>query len=161
MSLTITGGQFFGGRELEAQIIKAFDEWAKEDVNDHFYDEFHDVKWDYDREGEEVKTRRKNPQAPIRDAGSPRDIIDYGNLYESGKKSFKLTASALGSFADWSWDARGDSGYCYAVDVHEGLGTSAGNPRRWTDDVRIPQKFDNSMLKPLLAGRIQAAISVK
>ena len=161
MNLVITGAQVLGLESLEAQLAKAFDDWAREDVNDHFYDEFHNVKWDYDRKGEEVKTRRKNPQAPIRDAGSPRDIIDYGDLYESGKESFKLTSSALGSFADWSWDARGDSGYCYAMDVHEGLGTSAGNPRQWTDDVRIPQKFDNSMLKVRLTQRMQAATSVK
>lgn len=156
MSFTVTWAKVIGRQHLEAKIIQAFEAWVEQDVNDHFYDEFHDVKWNYSRE-----TRRKNPNAPLRDAGSPRDIIDYGELYESGKESFELNRSTMGVSANWTWDARGNSGYCYAADVHEGEGTSAGNPRRWTDDLRIPQKFDRSTLKALLNHRIAMAVSIK
>lgn len=150
--LTITGGEFFNGKRLEAQLIRAFETWTRQDITNDYWDkQFRDMnKWNYSRE-----TRREN-RAIVK---SPRDIYDLGALYESGIRSFSPESTANGPAASWNWDARGESGYPYATDVHEGLGTSAGNPRQWTEEFAVPQKFDNSAVKRALIARIQSELS--
>jgi hypothetical protein len=150
---TITGARVINAQVIERKLAQAFNAWTRENVNDHFYDQFHNPIWAYDRE-----TKRKNPNAPIRlaQAGALRDIVDYGELYKSGERSYAISETGSGPSAHWSWDARGDSGYYYARDVHEGEGTSAGNPRQWTDDVAMPLKFNSSLLRKELLDRIRA-----
>lgn len=149
---TITGGEFRNGKGLEAQLTRAFETWTREDITNDYWDkQFRDMnKWDYNRE-----TRRKNREV----VESPRDIYDLGTLYESGIRSFSPESTASGPAASWNWDARGKSGYPYATDVHEGVGTSDGNPRPWTEELAVPQKFDNSAVKRALMARIQSELS--
>ena len=90
----------------EDAIVKAlsdaFTQWAEEDINEtHWREQFLEREWKYDG-----KTKRKNPSAPVRDADNPRDIYDFGKLYESGVKSFLLAFTGAGIRASWHWDAK-------------------------------------------------------
>ena len=149
MAGIIVGAKVYGLKLLEAQLVQAFETWVKEDIDDAYWaDQFQDMsKWKYGRE-----TKRKNGEI----VDSPRDIYDLGTLYESGKDS---SINLDGNFvtASWNWDAEGGKGYKYARDVHEGEGTSAGFPRRWTDELYYPQKFAGSSVRLALVRRLGSA----
>ncbi len=153
MSAIILGATFRNSEVLVRQLSSAFETWVKEDIDEAYWDDqFRDMGlWDYGRE-----TRRRNGEI----VDSPRDIYDMGTLYESGKDS-TIESSVNAIVANWSWDARGDSGYQYARDVHEGEGTSNGFPRPWTDELAVPQKFANSAVRKALIGRVQAALNTR
>jgi hypothetical protein len=149
MAGIIVGAKVYGVKLLEAQLVQAFETWVKEDIDDKYWEaQFLDMsKWKYGRE-----TRRENRDT----VNSPRDIYDLGTLYESGKNSsINLDSNAV--TASWNWDAEGDSGYKYARDVHEGEGTSAGFPRKWTDELYYPQKFAGSSVRLALVRRLNSA----
>lgn len=150
--ITITGARVRNPQALVNRLAQAFETWAEDDINGaHWDDQFRDMDlWQYDRE-----TRRKNGEV----VGSPRDIYDTGELYESGIKSLRINSSPNAISASWNWDARNSSGQAYARYVHEGEGTNYGNPRPWTDDLVFPQKFDNSTVKKALLNRIRAALN--
>jgi hypothetical protein len=109
-------------------------------------------RWEYGRE-----TRRKNGDLISEDR---RDIYDLGALYQSGLDSFNVNLGSSNIVASWTWDAvNPKNGYHYAVDVHEGLGTSAGYPRQWTDELASPALFDASDVRLALKRRIKFAFS--
>jgi hypothetical protein len=149
MAGIIVGAKVYGLKLLEAQLVQAFETWVKEDIDAAYWDDqFLDMsKWKYGRE-----TKRKNSEI----VDSPRDIYDLGTLYESGKNS-SINLDANNITASWNWDATGSSGYKYARDVHEGEGTSAGFPRKWTDELYYPQKFAGSGVRLALVRRLNAA----
>lgn len=67
-------------------------------------------------------TRRKSGEL----AGSPRNLVDLGNLRDSKV----IARSSDGLAAEFSWDVP------YAIAVHEGYTTKTGKdvpPRRWTE----------------------------
>lgn len=150
--LAIFGGRMLTGKVLEQKLVAAFETWAKDDINKDYWDEqFKDMdRWEYGR-----PTRRKNKKL----VDSPRDIYDLGRLYDSGVESFNVDLGSSLVVASWKWDAVGNSGYHYAHDVHEGKGTSDGNPRRWTDELAFPDKFYDSQAKKVLIARIKMAMA--
>lgn len=150
-ALIITGARVRNAQVLANKLANAFETWAKEDVNDAYWDDqFRDMGlWEYDRE-----TRRKNGEI----VDSPRDIFDTGALYRSGVESLRINNSPNAVSADWEWGARNSTGQPYARYVHEGEGTNYGNPRPWTDELAVPQKFDTSVVKRALLARIQEAL---
>lgn len=152
MTLIITGAKIINQKALERQLTQAFEDWARQDVGDHFYDQFHDPMWKYERD-----TVRENPAARIKNptAGQLRDIDDYGELYESGK-DVSISIGRTGAEASWTWDAKNRSGKPYALHVHEGTGTNYGYPRRWTRDLAEPQRFNASQLKQGLLEHIRS-----
>lgn len=147
MSGTIVGGSFSNPERIVRKLVQAFEDWAEQDVNRFFEDQFKSDIWYYPRQ-----TTRKNSTV----AGTSRDIYDLGALYESGKDvDINLDANSVS--AAWNWDAKNSSGRAYAVYVHEGLGTNLV-PRPWTDDLYYPQKFANSSVRLALKARIKAAL---
>lgn len=147
MSGVIVGGKIINAKSLEQKLVQAFEDWAEQDVNRFFEDQFKSDIWYYPRQ-----TTRKNGTV----AGTSRDIYDLGALYESGKDvDINLDANSVS--AAWNWDAKNSSGRAYAVYVHEGLGTNLV-PRPWTDDLYYPQKFANSSVRLALKARIKAAL---
>jgi hypothetical protein len=81
VTMPAISARFFGGKDIERALVNAFEEWTREDVNGAFWDDqFKEEKW---RHG--PYTVRKNGD-PV---GSPRDIYDLGNLYDSGVNSYK------------------------------------------------------------------------
>lgn len=121
---------------IEKALTKAFEQWATEDINGkHWEDQFLKREWPY-----AGVTKRKNPSAPVREAEDPRDIYDFGKLYESGKDSFELVVSGGLARASWHWDAKNSSGKEYAWYVHYGKGTNV-TARPFTDDIAIPASF--------------------
>jgi hypothetical protein len=142
--------KLLGGRSIERALVNAFEEWTKEDVNGAFWDDqFKEEKW---RHG--PYTERENGDT----VGSPRDIYDLGNLYDSGVNSYNYQSSATGASADWHWDAKNRSGEEYAWYVHEGKGTNYPYPRRFTDDI----SFKFSFRRPVgmaLQLRVQTALN--
>jgi hypothetical protein len=141
----------------EDAIIKAlsdaFTQWAEEDINEtHWREQFLEREWKYDG-----KTKRKNPSAPVRDADNPRDIYDFGKLYESGVESFSLASTGAGIRASWHWDAKNSSGREYAWYVHEGQGTNK-DARKFTDDIAIAASF--FLKKPGMALQRRVALSL-
>lgn len=151
MSGIIVGGTLRGADKLERKIQAAFEAWASEDINDDYWDEqFKSRKWDYDN-----RTRRKNGE--LVEPGK-RDIYDLGELYESGKRNFKIEKNGNGILASWLWDAQNSSGGAYAWYVHEGHGTNI-EPRQWTDELQQPIRFEASDLKKALLTKIKAAMA--
>lgn len=151
MSGTIVGGEILNFSSLEKKLVKAFSDWATEDINGeggYFAEQFKTAKWDYP-----AVTNRKSGPPPV---GSPRDIYDLGNLYESGNQSFDVMIDAKGASASWKWDATNDSGGAYAWYVHEGLSTNL-RARQWTDVFQSAMLFDASDLKKSLLRRIKQA----
>lgn len=141
----------------EDAIIKAlsdaFTQWAEEDINEtHWREQFLERDWKYDG-----KTKRKNPSAPVRDADNPRDIYDFGKLYESGVESFSLASTGAGIRASWHWDAKNSSGREYAWYVHEGQGTNK-DARKFTDDIAIAASF--FLKKPGMALQRRVSLSL-
>ena len=158
MSVIITGGSFVNPEKLVAKLVEAFKGWTEQDINDDYWrEQFTTPKWKY--QYEEV-TRRKNPAALIKEADSPRDIYDYGDLYESGVKSYNFSSTNDVASADWKWDAKNSTGNYYAYYVHEGYGTNA-TPRKWTEELYVPAEFDASDLKRKLLARIKTAMGTK
>jgi hypothetical protein len=131
--MAIIGAKITNIRSIENALIKAFEQWAEEDINDsHWKDQFQDEKWRHS-----PLTVRANGEQ----VGSPRDIYDLGALYESGVKSYRFERTVNGVEANWHWDAKNRSGKEYAWYVHEGLGTNEPYERRFTDDISIPSSF--------------------
>lgn len=148
--MAIVGATLVNAKAIENALIAAFEEWAKEDINEaHWEDQFKDDFWDYDNE-----TRRKNGQVVT----SPRDIYDLGLLYESGVNSFDSRRTSNGAEASWHWDAKNSSGKEYAWYVHEGRGTNV-TARPFTDDISIPSSFFRKAPGMALVGRVQDALS--
>jgi hypothetical protein len=154
MSGIIAGGSFKNPNDLVARLAKAFEDWATEDIQKEYWQEqFRDMdRWEYGRE-----TRRKNGDLI---SEGRRDIYDLGALYESGLDSFNVNLGSSNIIASWEWDATNPkNGYHYAVDVHEGLGTSAGHARQWTDELASPALFEASDVRLALKRRIKFAFS--
>ena len=71
------------------------------------------------------QTQRRNGRV----VGSPRDIIDTGNLDSSQQ------LSRNDDVWTWTWNPKSDDGFGYALLVHEGATLSNGTQypaRRWT-----------------------------
>jgi hypothetical protein len=154
MSGIIVGGSFKNPNDLVARLAKAFENWVTEDIQkDYWQEQFRDMdRWAYGRE-----TRRKNGDLI---GEGRRDIYDLGALYESGLDNFNINLGSSNIVASWTWDATNPkNGYHYAVDVHEGLGTSAGFPRQWTDELASPALFETSDVRLALKRRIKLAFS--
>lgn len=150
MSGVIIGGTVINAKILERKLAEAFETWAKENVDDgYFEDQFKDDKWEYPG-----YTRRKSGE----NAGTVRNIYDLGELYRSGKESFKITQGANDITASWNWDAKNDSGNAYAWYVHEGLSTNL-EPRQWTDVFQQRDLFDGSVVSKALRSRIRTALN--
>jgi hypothetical protein len=107
------------------------------------------------RNGGIVHTQRRENGDTV---GSPRDIYDLGNLYDSGVNSYKYQSSATGASANWHWDAKNRSGEEYAWYVHEGKGTNYPYPRRFTDDISFKFSFRRPVGKALQS-RVQTALN--
>lgn len=148
MSAVIVGGELINPQTLEKKLAKAFETWARFDVNDYFRDQFLEDKWPYDGE-----TERKNGET----VGSPRNIFDLGDLYRSGRDSFSITQGGIDVTASWDWNAKNSSGRGYAWYVHEGLSTNL-SPRQWTDIFQQKDLFDNSKVSKDLKMRIRGAL---
>jgi hypothetical protein len=97
--MAIVGASITNVKAIENALIKAFEAWAKEDINDkHWEKQFRDMsKWNWPNE-----TLRKSGAK----VDSPRDIYDLGLLYRSGKESFDVQSTDNGASADWHWDAK-------------------------------------------------------
>jgi len=154
MSGTIVGGTFNNPEKLVAKLEKAFETWARFEVNDYFRDQFLEDKWDYPGE-----TQRKSGEL----AGTSRNIFDLGELYRSGRDSFDIEKTVNGINASWNWDAKNSSGRGYAWYVHEGPNLFGGNtnlaPRQWTDIFQQRALFEQSTVSKELKSRIRAAFS--
>lgn len=148
MSGIIVSGKIINPENIVSKLEQAFKVWATEDLDDGFFeDQFKDDKWQYPG-----FTRRKSGES----AGTIRNIYDLGELYQSGKESFKITQGTNDITASWNWDAKNSSGNAYAWYVHEGIGTNL-EPRPWTDDVYVPAKFQASVVSKALRRRIRTA----
>ena len=152
--MAVAGAKIIGIQQIEQALIEAFEQWTEVDINANFWEEqFTTAKWDYDG-----TTTRANPSAFIKDASSPRDIYDYGELYDSGVKSYKFESSANTASASWHWDATNRSGQEYAWYVHEGEGTNT-TARGFTDKVSdMKFSFLDDIGKALLS-RVQTKLS--
>ena len=152
MAGVIVGATVVGGDAWEKKLRAAFEIWASEDIDDAYWDDqFKDDRWPYQNE-----TRRKNGDTVT----SPRDIYDLGELYDSGRESFKIPQGPMVVTASWNWDAKNSSDRAYAWYVHEGLGTNI-TPRPWTDELQVPSKFEASAVRLALKRRIKAAFKGK
>jgi hypothetical protein len=150
MSGIIVGGTVLNAKILEAKVTKAFETWARFDVNDYFRDQFLEDKWDYDGE-----TQRKSGEFV---GPEPRNIFDLGDLYRSGRDSFKIEQGGVDITASWDWDAKNSSGRGYAWYVHEGLSTNI-EPRQWTDIFQQRDLFSQSGVSKELRSRIRTALN--
>ncbi len=130
--MRIDGGKVINAKQLTNAIVDAFKQWAQEDINDaHWDDQFRDdSKWLWDQE-----TRRRNGETVF----SPRDIYDLGELYESGRRTFRVDITINGASAYWHWDARNNKGEEYAIYVHDGTRFMDGRP--FTNDIAIGSSF--------------------
>ncbi len=149
MSGIIVGGTIVNAALLETKLAKAFEAWARVDANDYFRNQFLEDKWDYDGE-----TERKNGET----VNSPRNIFDLGDLYRSGRDSFKIEQGGIDITASWDWDAKNSSGKGYAWYVHEGLSTNL-SPRQWTDVFQQRDLFSQSNVSKELRSRIRTALN--
>jgi len=150
MSGIVVGGTVLNAKALEAKLTKAFETWARFDVNDYFRDQFLEDKWDYDGE-----TRRKSGEFV---GPEPRNIFDLGDLYRSGRDSFKIEQGGVDITASWDWDAKNSSGRGYAWYVHEGLSTNL-EPRQWTDIFQQRDLFSQSSVSKELRSRMRIALN--
>lgn len=147
MSGVIVGGTIINAAALEAKLTKAFETWSRFDINDYFRGQFLEPKWDYPGE-----TKRKNGELV---GPEPRDIYDLGDLYKSGRDSFKIEPGKMDVTASWNWDAKNKSGDSYAWYVHEGYSTNL-EPRQWTDIFQQRDLFESSNVSRALSSRIRA-----
>jgi hypothetical protein len=148
--MAATGARIIGGDDVEKALTRAFQKWTEEDINDAFWDDqFKEEKWKHS-----LLTVRKNGET----VGSPRDIYDLGELYQSGVNSYKYESFPQAAEARWYWDAKNSSGKEYAIYVHEGWGTNDPYARPFTDDVSdMAFSFGKPIGKALLS-RIQTAL---
>ena len=105
---------------LEGSIGKIFKQ-AMDWVEDDFRREIEETKWNWPRE-----TKRRNNTT----AGSPRDIVDLGGLLNSQRRE---NMSENRTAFVWT----GNEGKAYALEVHDGYTSKAGNrvpPRPFTED---------------------------
>ncbi len=131
--MAIISARVIGGKRIEDALVKAFEQWTKDYIQDIYWEEqFESDKWDWDGE-----TKRQNPAAGT--VGSPRDIYDWGDLYKSGRDSYKFSLKADGAEATWFWDATNASGDKYAWYVH--YGTKFMPDRPFTDDLVLEGSF--------------------
>ena len=150
MSGIIVGGSLINPGNLVNKLAQAFETWASEDLNDAYFEgQFKDDKWFYPG-----YTRRKSGEM----ADTLRNIYDLGELYRSGKESFKITQGTNDISASWNWDAKNDSGGAYAWYVHEGLSTNL-EPRKWTDDFQERNLFEASVVSRALRLRLRSALN--
>ena len=148
--MAVVGAKIIGIKQIEHALINAFEDWTREDINGEFWeDQFQEEKW---RHGPYTVRANGDP------VGSPRDIYDLGNLYDSGVNSYEYESSPDGASANWHWDAKNRSGEEYAWYVHEGKGTNYPYPRRFTDDISYKFSFRRSVGKALQI-RVQAALT--
>ena len=147
--MAIVGATLVNAKAIENALVKAFETWASEDINDaHWDDQFRDMdRWEWPNE-----TRRKNRQV----VDTPRDIYDLGDLYESGKRSYRLVTGSTNVSANWHWNATNSSGEEYANYVHNGTRFMDGRP--FTDDIAIPSSFFFKAPGAAFVGRVQAAL---
>lgn len=120
--------------KLNSAINKAFD-IVVEAQGEAFQEAIASDRWEWPRE-----TLRQNKDL----VGSPRDIVDTGELYDS------LVISRTSNAADYTWEAD------YAAIVHDGATTKNGTElpaRPWTkigleecDAVGIMQQQLNKLL---------------
>jgi hypothetical protein len=144
--------RLFNRNSIEIALVKAFELWAEEDINDKFFSEqFIDREWPYPGPATIRKARGM--------AGDPRDIYDTGKLFKSGQNSFTLKSGPNLASASWYWDATNASGGEYAFYVHEGKGPYSRVPRKWTDDLVIPAKFAQSDAIKDLSARISIELA--
>jgi len=148
--MTVAGARFFGGDDIERALLKAFESWTREDINDAFWDDqFKEDKWEHS-----PLTIRANGDT----VGSPRDIYDLGELYRSGVESYNFQLFRDGATASWHWNAKNRSGREYAWYVHEGAGTNDPYDRAFTDDVSgMAFSFRKPIGKALLS-RVSVAL---
>ena len=148
--MAIVSAKIIGIKRIEQALIDAFEDWTKENINGAFWDDqFKDDKWKHS-----PLTERRNGDT----VGSPRDIYDLGELYDSGIRSYKYESSVDGATASWHWDAKNSSGEEYAWYVHEGKGTNFPYARRFTDDLSFAFSFRRPVGKALQT-RVQAALT--
>lgn len=149
----ITGAKIVNAKELEKAILQAFTEWAEDDIDDKYMSEqfLDDGRWQYPPPG----TLRKNGET----AGNPRNIYDTGELYRSGRESFRVEVNTQGAEASWYWDAKNSSGEEYAWFVHEGQGPYARAARPWTDEISMPFLFQGSEAQRDLEARVSDKLS--
>lgn len=112
MSVNITDNPNFKQQLLAGfrKSVELYEEQARTEIKT--------VKWSHPRE-----TTRRNGQT----VGSPRDIVDTGELSRSQQPA---TFAKGGKEAEVKWDAD------YALYVHEGVTYSNGTttpPKRWTE----------------------------
>lgn len=149
----ITGGRVINAESLVTQLAAVFKDWTDLEINQNYWEkQFFDPFWAYDGE-----TTRENPAAPIKEADSPRDIVDWGDLYRSGRDSYNFDNNGNIAAATWEWNATNRSGRYYAYYVHEGHFTNA-TPRRWTEELVVPAKFNASEIKRTLMSKIQVSM---
>ena len=136
----IAKAKIVNAKKLEAAITNAFKQWADQDINeDHWRYQFLEREWDYDYDPEKP-TKRENTSKYPNPITSPRNIEDWGDLYQSGLDSYRFSASTNRAEAYWHWDAVNRSGKEYAYYVHDGQGTNR-SARPFTDDISIPSSF--------------------
>lgn len=153
--MAIAGAKIIGASDIERALLKAFEDWTRDEINNIFWKkEFTRADWQYDSD---VVTIRRNPSAPIREAENPRDIYDYGNLFESGIQSYKYESSSNKGTAHWHWDAKNGSGEEYASYVHEGTRFMPDRP--FTDRISDAKFSFMSDVGLNLLDRVQEALT--
>lgn len=133
--LTITSAKITNKKKLEKAIVQAFKQWADTDIDDeHWRYQFLEREWDYDYRSPTIRQNKAKYPNPIT---SPRNIEDWGTLYESKEYNFSL--SSTGALASWHWGATNSSGQEYAHYVHYGTRFMDGRP--FTDDIGLASSF--------------------
>jgi hypothetical protein len=145
---------FTGMKQIEQALLNAFEDWTSDEINGQFWEqEFKRPDWQYDG-----TTTRENPAAFIKEAGTLRDIYDYGFLMKSGIKSYNYQSYPNGASANWHWDAKNRSGKEYAYYVHEGEYTNQ-TARPFTDKVSDAKFSFMSDIGLNLLDRVQAKLT--
>jgi hypothetical protein len=132
--MAIISARIVGGKQIEKALLDAFEQWTVDYIQGVYWEEqFETDRWKWT----DTITKRQNPF--VADAGSPRDIYDWGDLYKSGVDSYSFSLNNNGAEATWFWDARNSSGDRYAWYVH--YGTKFMPDRPFTDDLVLEASF--------------------
>lgn len=156
--MAIIGARLVNAKAIENALVKAFEQWAEQDINEKHWDkQFKDMsKWPWTFKGNNDVTVRENP---IKDpVTTPRDIDDWGNLYNSGYNSYKFTPRVSAAVASWHWDAKNSSGEEYAGYVHDGTKFMDGRP--FTEDIAVEASFFFKEPGQDLEARVQSALDL-